>query len=117
MAYMFGRISVHYIVIAYLSVGKYGISSATVVAINMYRSSPSMRSYLMVSIGGVTPSAGHDIRLGDIVISVPGPKRRENGVVCDQHGNTIQAQQIQRAGSSSSVYHHFSVLFRISFVT
>ena len=62
----------HCIVIACLPGGQYGATSATTVAINMMRTfSISLRIGLMVGIGGGIPSADHDIRLGDIVVSCP----------------------------------------------
>ena len=69
--YTLGRIGKHYVVIACLG-GQYGTTSATAVAINMMCTfSKSLRIGLMVGIGGGIPSATHDIRLGDIVISYP----------------------------------------------
>ncbi|KAH8705549.1 putative WD-repeat protein [Talaromyces proteolyticus] len=69
--YTLGRINKHYIVIACLG-GQYGTTSATIVANNMMRTfSKSLRIGLMVGIGGGIPSAAHDIRLGDIVVSYP----------------------------------------------
>ncbi|KAJ5737403.1 uncharacterized protein N7483_002528 [Penicillium malachiteum] len=70
--YTLGRIGKHYIVIACLPGGQYGTTAATTVANNMLRTfSKSLRIGLMVGIGGGIPSAAHDIRLGDIVISCP----------------------------------------------
>ncbi|GAM42216.1 hypothetical protein TCE0_043f15975 [Talaromyces pinophilus] len=70
--YTLGRIGRHHVVIACLPDGQYGTTSATTVAINMMRTfSDSLRIGLMVGIGGGAPSAEHDIRLGDIVISRP----------------------------------------------
>ncbi|KAL3473297.1 hypothetical protein BJX99DRAFT_261485 [Aspergillus californicus] len=71
-SYTLGRIGKHYIVIACLPGGQYGMTAATAVAINMMRTfSESLRVGLMVGIGGGIPSDKHDIRLGDIVISHP----------------------------------------------
>ncbi|KAK4862353.1 hypothetical protein LT330_010781 [Penicillium expansum] len=70
--YTLGRIGSHHIVIACLPGGQYGTTSATTVANNMVRTfSKSFRIGLMVGVGGGIPSATHDIRLGDVVISFP----------------------------------------------
>ncbi|KAE8152033.1 hypothetical protein BDV25DRAFT_138297 [Aspergillus avenaceus] len=69
--YTLGRIGKHYVVIACLA-GKYGATSAMMVASNMMRTfSKSLHVGLMVGIGGAIPSAINDIRLGDIVVSYP----------------------------------------------
>jgi hypothetical protein len=71
-SYTLGRIGKHNVMITCLPGGQYGTTSATVVAINMMRTfSKSLRIGLMVGIGGGIPSADHDIRLGDIVVSYP----------------------------------------------
>ncbi|KAJ6103901.1 hypothetical protein N7486_004123 [Penicillium sp. IBT 16267x] len=70
--YTLGRIGKHHIVIACLPGGQYGTTSAATVANNMVRTfSKSLRVGLMVGVGGGIPSAAHDIRLGDVVISCP----------------------------------------------
>jgi nucleoside phosphorylase len=70
-AYTVGVIGKHKVAIAVLPDGEYGISSATSVARDMLHSFPNIKIGLMVGIGGGAPSAKHDIRLGDIVISAP----------------------------------------------
>ncbi|KIW64874.1 hypothetical protein PV04_07178 [Phialophora macrospora] len=81
--YTFGRMNKHNVVIACLPKGKYGISSAASVAKDMRRSFPSIRFGLMVGIGGGAPSEKNDIRLGDVVVSLP----------------TIQNQKLERTGA------------------
>lgn len=69
--YSLGRIGEHYIVIACPG-GQYHDGMASDAAVNMMRTfSDSVQVVLMVGIGGGIPSAIHDIRLGDIVISCP----------------------------------------------
>jgi nucleoside phosphorylase len=58
-------------VIACLLKGKYGLTSAASVAKDMLRSFPSVRFGLMVGIAGGAPSKKHDIRLRDVVMSLP----------------------------------------------
>ena len=77
--YVFGRIGGHNVVIGCLPIGRYGISSATSVAKDMVRLFPNLRFALMVGIGGGAPTPERDIRLGDVVVSVP--RGRLGGVV------------------------------------
>lgn len=100
-AYTLGRIGKHHVVIACLSGGQYGTTSATAVAINMIRTfSKSLRIGLMVGVGGGIPSATHDIRLGDIVISCPG--NRCGGVVQYDMGKVVAGGGFHRTGSLNS---------------
>jgi nucleoside phosphorylase len=92
--YTFGRIGQHYVVIACLPKGKYGLTSATAVAKDMLRGFPSIRFGLMVGIGGGAPSVEHDIRLGDVVVS--SPMGRTGGVIHYEFGKTLQNQQFER---------------------
>jgi hypothetical protein len=50
---------------------EYGTTLAATVARDIPHSFPNVRIGLMVGIGGGAPSRGHDIRLGDIVVSSP----------------------------------------------
>ena len=69
--YVFGPIGGHNVVIGCLPNGRYGTSSAASVAKDMVRSFPNLRFALMVGIGGGAPTRERDIRLGDVVVSVP----------------------------------------------
>lgn len=77
--YCFGRIGEHRIVIACPVSGRYGTTSATRTGQDMIRSFPHIRLGLMVGIGGGAPTSEKDIRLGDVVVSVP--YKTEGGVV------------------------------------
>ncbi|KAF0329473.1 pfs domain-containing protein [Colletotrichum asianum] len=94
-AYTLGRIGKHNVVIAVLPDGEYGLSTAGVVAQRMLGSFPNVRVGLMVGIGGGAPSqrSGHDIRLGDIVIS--SPRDGHTGVLQYDFGKTIQDQEFK----------------------
>jgi nucleoside phosphorylase len=94
--YTLGRIGKHYVVIAVLPDGEYGISSATSVARDMLHSFPNIRIGLMVGIGGGAPSPKHDIRLGDIVVSAVG--NGKGGVFQHDFGKRIQGQGFQETG-------------------
>jgi hypothetical protein len=67
--YTVGRSGDHYVMIACLPKGKYGLTSAASVAKDVLHSFPSTRFGLMVDIGGGAPGPKHDIRLGDVVVS------------------------------------------------
>ncbi|KAL8294227.1 hypothetical protein RB597_008021 [Gaeumannomyces tritici] len=68
--YVLGELSGHNVVIACLP-GTQGKGAAATVATNMGRTFPCLNLRLLVGIGGGVPSAKHDIRLGDVVISMP----------------------------------------------
>lgn len=95
-AYTLGRIGEHNVVIAVLPNGEYGISSAASVARDMMHSFPDIRIGMMVGIGGGAPSQKHDIRLGDVVVSVPGDGK--GGVFQYDFGKTIQDQKFRSTG-------------------
>jgi nucleoside phosphorylase len=81
--YVFGRIGErtreHNVVIGCFPDGRYGIGLATAVSRDMVRSFPSLKFALMVGIGGGAPTPDRDIRLGDVVVSVP--QGRLGGVI------------------------------------
>ncbi|KAI4599632.1 hypothetical protein KJ359_001729 [Pestalotiopsis sp. 9143b] len=87
-SYVLGRIGKHNVVIAALPDGQYGLVTAATVARDLVRSFPNVRIGLMVGIGGGAPSVDHDIRLGDVVVSSPGPS--SGGVfLVDAHTLTL----------------------------
>lgn len=97
--YALGRISEHNVVIACLPPGHHGAVSAAVVATNMVATFPAMRFGLLVGIGGGIPSKSRDIRLGDVVVSMP--DGRFGGVVQFDRGK-LSAGSFQRTGSLNS---------------
>jgi len=100
-AYTLGRIGKHHVVIACLPGGQYGTTSATTVANHMIRTfSGSLRIGLMVGVGGAIPSASHDIRLGDIVISCP--DGISGGVIQYDMGKVGMNGEFHRTGSLNS---------------
>ncbi len=68
--YVFGSLSGQNVVLACLP-GNQGKSSAAIVATNLARTFPYIKLQFLVGIGGGVPSNKHDIRLGDVVISMP----------------------------------------------
>lgn len=79
--YQFGRIASHNVVIASLPAMIYGKVSAATTVTRMATSFPDIRFGLLIGIGGGVPNKelGLDIRLGDVVVGVPGG--RVGGVV------------------------------------
>lgn len=69
-AYILGELSGHNVVLVCLP-GNQGKGSAATVATNLSRTFPSIKWQFLVGIGGGVPSPRHDIRLGDVVISMP----------------------------------------------
>ncbi|KAK2785943.1 hypothetical protein FQN52_008210 [Onygenales sp. PD_12] len=69
--YILGGLSGHNTVLASLPEGSQGTAPAATVANNLSRSFPDIRLRLLVGIGGGVPSEENDIRLGDVVVSVP----------------------------------------------
>ncbi|KAJ5802641.1 uncharacterized protein N7503_005091 [Penicillium pulvis] len=94
--YTLGRVGRHNVVISVLPLGSYGTTSAARVAEDMLHSFPNVRIGLMVGIGGGAPSPNHDIRLGDVVVSIPSNDR--GGVFQHDFGKTIQGQSFQLTG-------------------
>lgn len=66
--YTLGRVSDHYVIIACLPTGRYGIASAATVAKDMLRSFESIRVGLMVEIEERALRKKYDIRLSDIIM-------------------------------------------------
>lgn len=93
--YTLGCMHGHYVVIAVLPDGEYGIATAAGVARDLLHSFPTVRLGLMVGIGGGAPSQKHDIRLGDIVVGVAsgGPS-----VLQYDYGKTIQKRKFKTTG-------------------
>ncbi|KAL2817834.1 nucleoside phosphorylase domain-containing protein [Aspergillus granulosus] len=95
-AYIVGRLRSHNIVIACLPSGAYGTTSAATVLSHMLPTFPSLRFGLMVGIGGGVPSKKFDIRLGDVVVSMP--TASSGGVVQYDYGKALSGR-FQRIGS------------------
>ncbi|KAJ5496769.1 hypothetical protein N7463_008756 [Penicillium fimorum] len=94
--YALGRVGKHNVVVSVLPMGEYGTSSASRVAEDMMHSFPNIRIGLMVGIGGGAPSQKHDIRLGDVVVSIP--RNGQGGVLQYDFGKTIQGQAFEPSG-------------------
>lgn len=68
--YVLGELYGNNIVLACLP-GNQGKGSAATVATNLARTFPAITLRFLVGIGGGVPSKEHDIRLGDVVVSMP----------------------------------------------
>jgi len=86
-SYTLGDIAGHNVVLVCLPAGQHGTNSAATVAGQLRYSFPAIRYGLMVGIGGGAPSERHDIRLGDVVVSIPG--KSSNGVIQYDFGRTV----------------------------
>jgi nucleoside phosphorylase len=69
--YCMGSMAGHNVVIVSLPAGRIGNNPATAVATQMQATFTGIRFGLMVGIGGGVPSTEADIRLGDVVVSIP----------------------------------------------
>ncbi|KAI3543615.1 hypothetical protein CSPX01_06271 [Colletotrichum filicis] len=99
-AYILGRIRDHKVAIACLPNGIYGTNPAAIVAKDMLRTFKSIRFGLLVGIGGGVPSRDQDIRLGDVVISIP--SKTSGGVIQYDRGKKREHGDFERTGSLNS---------------
>ncbi|KAJ5746701.1 hypothetical protein N7520_011883 [Penicillium odoratum] len=94
--YTLGKVGRHNVVISVLPLGSYGTTSAARVAEDILYGFPNVRLGLMVGIGGGAPTPNHDIRLGDVVVSIP--SNGQGGAIQYDFGKTIQDQSFQLTG-------------------
>ncbi|KAF3904092.1 hypothetical protein ABW21_db0205360 [Orbilia brochopaga] len=94
--YCLGSIAGHNVAIACLPKGTIGTNAAAITATRMTTTFPSIRFGLLVGIGGGIPSRDHDIRLGDVVVSVP--QDQHGGVIQWDKGKTTQGAKFVRTG-------------------
>ncbi|KAL2670014.1 hypothetical protein Neosp_014893 [[Neocosmospora] mangrovei] len=95
--YALGTISGHMVVAACLPAGEYGTNAAADSASNMRRSFPSISFCLLVGIGGGAPTPQNDIRLGDVVVSLP--TARFPGVIQYDRGKEIENSTFELTGA------------------
>ncbi|KAE8140550.1 hypothetical protein BDV38DRAFT_290249 [Aspergillus pseudotamarii] len=95
--YILGNIASHNVVMACLPSGVYGTTSAATVLAYMLSTFRSLRFGLMVGVGGGVPSETADIRLGDVVVSIPTPA--SGGVIQYDYGKTLRDGRLHRTGS------------------
>ncbi|RCI10029.1 hypothetical protein L249_8732 [Ophiocordyceps polyrhachis-furcata BCC 54312] len=83
--YALGKIGNHNVVMAVFPIGHSGVAAATMAAKDMVHTFSNVRVCLMVGIGGGVPSAKHDIRLGDVIVSAP-----SYSPTSGNHGGVVQ---------------------------
>jgi hypothetical protein len=95
--YTLGKIYGHNVVVTCLPAGVYGTTAAATVVSQMRSTFPNIRFGLMVGIGGGVPSKKNDIRLGDVVVSMP--TGTSGGVVQYDSGKTISSGRFEQTGA------------------
>jgi nucleoside phosphorylase len=95
--YTLGRIGIHNVVVCCCLADSYGMEAAATVAIQMQSTFKSIKFGLTVGIGSGVPSREADIRLGDVVVSIP--TASFGGVVRYDFGRTIREGLFQRTGT------------------
>ncbi|KAL2820274.1 nucleoside phosphorylase domain-containing protein, partial [Aspergillus granulosus] len=95
-SYTLGTIYGHKTVIACLPSSNYGTTSAATVLAHMLATFKSLRFGLMVGVGGGVPGGTADIRLGDVVVSMPAGL--SSGVIQYDYGKEVQDGQFQVTG-------------------
>jgi nucleoside phosphorylase len=129
--YCMGSVAGHNVVIVCLPAGQIGNNPAATVATQLRAAFKGIRFGLMVGIGGGVPSAGADIRLGDVVVSQP--QWSFGGVVQYDLGkrtpdrfertgslnsppqillSAVSAVRAREIGGESTLSHHVSILER-----
>lgn len=103
--YILGSISGHNVAVACLPTSQYGTVNATNVVTNLKRTFPSIRTCLMVGVGGGVPGLSHDIRLGDVVVGIR--------VMPYELGKVGAGGQIQHTNTCLTLDHSISTLLSI----
>jgi nucleoside phosphorylase len=98
--YRLGCIGEHNIVIAGIPDGLTGIASASTVAQRLWVTFPSVKTLLLVGIGGGAYTIKNDIRLGDVVVSCPDGKY--GGVVQYDFGKSLSEGRFEHTGTLNS---------------
>ena len=93
--YVLGRIGQHNVVMTVLPIGDIGTNSAAIAATNLRSTFSSVDFLFMIGIGGGVPFP-NDVRLGDVVVSVPGNQSR--GVVQHDFGKIGDQGQFKHRG-------------------
>jgi nucleoside phosphorylase len=97
--YYLGSVAGHNVVIVCMPAGRIGNNPAAAVITQTKATFQGIKFGLMVGIGGGVPSAGADIRLGDVVVSQP--NKAFGGVVQYDSGKAALTG-FERAGSLNS---------------
>lgn len=95
--YALGRIGKHMVAALCLPAGEYGIPPAASSTTNLTTSFPNIKFCLLVGIGGGAPSERNDIRLGDVVVSLP--TANHPGVIQYDRGKQKENETFERTGT------------------
>jgi nucleoside phosphorylase len=95
--YALGRLAHHNVVTACLPAGNYGTSPAAQIMTNMKRTFTSVEHYLLVGIGGGVPTKENDLRLGDVVVSLP--EGGFPGVIQYDRGKDVENGEFEQTGA------------------
>ncbi|KAL7914154.1 hypothetical protein GGI35DRAFT_490451 [Trichoderma velutinum] len=95
--YSLGRMGNHMVAALCLPSGEYGTTPAASSISNLTRSFPNVTFCLLVGIGGGAPSEENDIRLGDVVVSLPTGKY--SGVIQYDRGKHKENDIFERTGT------------------
>ncbi|KAK2928967.1 Nucleoside phosphorylase superfamily [Fusarium oxysporum f. sp. vasinfectum] len=95
--YAVGRIAHLKVVIGCLPYGVAGTTSATRVAEHMRQTFTALQYTLLVGVGGGIPSKEVDVRLGDVVVSVP--SANSPGVIQYDYGKDVQNDRFVTTGT------------------
>ncbi|KAF4442817.1 hypothetical protein F53441_11645 [Fusarium austroafricanum] len=94
--YVLGKMAQHMVVAASLPSGEYGTNAAASAVSDMMRSFVSLQFCLLVGIAGGAPSEENDIRLGDVVVSLP--TKTYPGVIQYDLGKENEGSQFEPTG-------------------
>jgi nucleoside phosphorylase len=95
--YTLGKICGHNVVVTRLPAGVYRTTAAATVVSQMQSTFPNIRFGLMVGIGGGVLSKKNDIRLGDVVVSMP--TGTSGGVVQYDLGKAMSSGRFEQTGA------------------
>ncbi len=91
--YSLGSIGRHKVVLVVLGARENGVTTAAIVAKDIIHSFLNIKFYIIVSISSSAPLKEHNIRLGDVVISMPTFYRQNySGIVYYNTIATIKAR-------------------------
>jgi len=95
--YVCGSMNGHDVVMGCLPAEQLGRASAAAVATEMAQTFPSLRFGLLVGVGGGVPT-GTDVRLGDVVVSLPDRMAQTGGVVQYDYGKAVSGGVLENMG-------------------
>ncbi|KAF2173374.1 hypothetical protein M409DRAFT_15659 [Zasmidium cellare ATCC 36951] len=95
--YVYGEMNGHNVVMGCLPASQMGKASAASVATELFTTFPGLHFALIVGIGGAVPFP-NDVRLGDVVVSLPDLGRQHGGVVQYDFGKAMHDGKFVKTG-------------------